>query len=141
MPRREGGPLREVGGKALPGVPRGAVAMDKWIEVHKARTAEVLKALAQYIRQRCGEGDVVLFGSRARGTHHALSDWDIAVITPQGQYAVEATEFGQAVHIPLAALAHILDHGMLALDIAADGVLLCGRGDYWTEYKRPPRDT
>jgi len=68
--------------------------MDKWIEVHKARTAEVLKALAHYIRQRCGEGDVVLFGFRARGTHHALSDWDIAVITPQGQYAVEATEFG-----------------------------------------------
>jgi len=25
---------------------------------------------------------------------------------------------------------------MLALDIAADGVLLCGRGDYWTEYKK-----
>ncbi|MEM0485009.1 nucleotidyltransferase domain-containing protein [Pyrobaculum aerophilum] len=107
------------------------MALDKWIEIAKAREGEIRARVKQYITERCPSADVVLFGSRARGDYHALSDWDLAIITPAGKYAVVHEEFGQAVYLPLSALNDILTSSMLILDIAHDGVLLCGKGDYW----------
>lgn len=96
--------------------------------------------MRRFVLEHCPHGDVVLFGSRARGDSHALSDWDIAVVQPAGEYAVRQEEFGQAVYLPLAALDELLERSMLILDIAHDGVLLCGRGDHWANPLRKARD-
>ncbi|MGC9131283.1 MAG: nucleotidyltransferase domain-containing protein [Pyrobaculum sp.] len=115
-------------------MPRLVVEMDRWIKVAKQRQGELLERLRKFLGDVCGEGDVVLFGSRARGTHHALSDWDIAVLTQSGRYHIAVEEFGQVVYIPLASIDEVLAESMIALDIASDGQLLCGRGDHWQIY-------
>ena len=107
------------------------MALDRWAEVAKTREEEIRAKVRRYVLERCRHADVVLFGSRSRGEHHALSDWDIAVITPAGNYAVEQEEFGQAVFLPLSALDELLASSMLILDIVHDRILLCGRGDNW----------
>ncbi|MEM0277117.1 MAG: nucleotidyltransferase domain-containing protein [Pyrobaculum sp.] len=53
------------------------MALDKWIEVAKARDAKLKDAVRRFVLEHCPHGDVVLFGSRTRGDDHALSDWDI----------------------------------------------------------------
>ncbi|MGC9170327.1 MAG: nucleotidyltransferase domain-containing protein [Thermoproteus sp.] len=62
--------------------------MYRWIELNKARERELSEILREFVSRRCGEADVVLFGSRARGDFHALSDWDIALISREGAYVV-----------------------------------------------------
>ncbi len=87
-------------------------------------------------RLACRVGGVVLFGSRARGDFHDMSDWDLAVVTQDGEYAVKTVEFGQAVYIPLTKLRQLLAFSMLILDVAYEGRLLCGRGEFWQEFTR-----
>lgn len=71
------------------------MALDRWAEVAKTREEEIRAKVRRYVLERCRHADVVLFGSRARGEHHALSDWDIAVITLAGNYAVEQRSSGK----------------------------------------------
>jgi len=110
-----------------------AVEMDKWIEVAQRRRREVVEALAEFIRKMCRIGDVALFGSRARGDFHDMSDWDLAVVVEDGEYAVRSEEFGQLVYIPAARLDQLLAFSMIILDVAHDGRFLCGKGDLWQE--------
>jgi len=112
-------------------VPRDVVEMDRWVEVAKKRRQVIAAAVAAFIKETCRVGDVVLFGSRTRGDFHDMSNWDLAVVTQDGEYAVKAEEFGQAVYIPLAKLRQLLDFSMLILDVAYEGRLLCGRGELW----------
>jgi predicted nucleotidyltransferase len=114
-------------------VPRGVVEMDRWVEIAKRRRREIAAA---FIKEACRVGDVVLFGSRARGDFHDMSDWDLAVVTKDGEYAVKTEEFGHVVYIPLAKLRQLLDFSMLILDVAYEGRLLCGRGEFWQEFTR-----
>ncbi|AFA38463.1 MAG: hypothetical protein QXS00_03000 [Pyrobaculum sp.] len=58
-------------------MPRIDMALDKWIEVAKAREAELKDAVRRFVLEHCTRGDVVLLSSRTRGDSHALSDWDI----------------------------------------------------------------
>ena len=117
-------------------VPRDVVEMDRWVEVAKRRRREIAAAVAAFIKEACRVGDVALFGSRARGDFHDMSDWDLAVVTQDGEYAVKTEEFGQVVYIPLAKLHQLLDFSMLILDVAYEGRLLCGRGELWQEFAR-----
>ncbi len=117
-------------------VPRDVVEMDKWVEVAKRRRQEIAAAVAALIKEACRVSDVVLFGSRARGDFHDMSDWDLAVVTQDGEYAVKTVEFGQVVYIPLAKLRQLLDFSMLILDVAYEGRLLCGRGELWQVFAR-----
>jgi len=117
-------------------LPRDVVEMDRWVEVAKRRRREIAAAVAAFIKEACRVGDVALFGSRARGDFHDMSDWDLAVVTQDGEYAVETEEFGQVVYIPLAKLRQLLAFSMLILDVAYEGRLLCGRGEFWQEFAR-----
>ena len=117
-------------------VSRDVVEMDRWVEVAKKRRREIAAAVAAFIKETCRVGDVALFGSRARGDFHDMSDWDLAVVTQDGEYAVKTVEFGQVVYIPLAKLRQILDFSMLILDVAYEGRLLCGRGEFWQVFAR-----
>jgi hypothetical protein len=110
--------------------------MDRWVEVAKRRRREIAAAVAAFIKETCRVGDVALFGLRARGDFHDMSDWDLAVVTQDGDYAVETEEFGQVVYIPLAKLHQLLAFSMLILDVAYEGRLLCGRGEFWQEFAR-----
>ena len=84
-------------------------------------------AFERWLRETCTRGvTVVLFGSRARGTHHALSDFDVAVITDGGDYRVERAEFGEVFHVPVERLEEVLNLSVVILDIALDGKVLCG---------------
>ena len=56
------------------------------------------------------------------------------MVTQNSEYAVEAEEFGQVVYIPLAKLYQIL--AFSTLDVAYEGRLLCGRGEFWQEFAR-----
>jgi predicted nucleotidyltransferase len=91
--------------------------MDRWVDVAKRRRREIAAAVAA-------------------GDFHDMSDWDLAVVTQDGEYAVETEDFGQVVHIPLAKLHQLLDFSMLILDVAYEGRLLCGRGEFWQEFAR-----
>jgi predicted nucleotidyltransferase len=106
--------------------------MDRWVEVAKRRRREIAAAVAAFIKEACRVGDVALFGSRARGDFHDMSNWDLAEVTQNGKYAVETEEFGQVVYIPLAKLHQLL--AFSALDVAYEGRLLCGRGELWQEF-------
>ena len=117
-------------------LPRDVVEMDRWVEVAKRRRREIAAAVAAFIKETCRVGDVALFGLRARGDFHDMSDWDLAVVTQDGDYAVETEEFGQVVYIPLAKLHQLLAFSMLILDVAYEGRLLCGRGEFWQEFAR-----
>jgi len=117
-------------------VPRGVVEMDRWVEVAKKRRQVIAAAVAAFIKEACRVGDVVLFGSRARGDFHDMSDWDLAVVTQDGEYAVKTVEFGQVVYIPLAKLHQLLDFSMFILDVDYEGRLLCGRGEFWQGFAR-----
>jgi predicted nucleotidyltransferase len=110
--------------------------MDRWVEVAERRRREIAAAVAALIKEACRVGDVVLFGSRARGDFHDMSDWDLAVVTQDREYAVRTVEFGQVVYIPLAKLHQLLDFSMLILDVAYEGLLLRGRGEFWQEFAR-----
>ncbi len=123
----------------MPTLYGGAVEMDRWIEVALRRQREVAEALAEFIQKMCRVGDVVLFGSRARGDFHGMSDWDIAVVVEDGEYAVMNEEFGQVVYIPAAELDNLLTFSMIILDVAHDGHFLCGKGDLWQEFVRKIR--
>ena len=108
--------------------------MDRWVEVAKRRRREIATAVVAFIKEACHVGDVALFGSRARGDFHDMSDWDLAVVTQDGEYAVKTEEFGQVVYIPLSKLHQLLDFSMLILDISYEERLLCGRGELWQEF-------
>ena len=110
--------------------------MDRWVEVVKRRRREIAAAVAAFIKEACRVGDVALFGSRARGDFHDMSDWDLAVVTQDGEYAVKTEEFGQVVYIPLSKLHLILAFSILIFDVAYEGRLLCGRGELWQEFAR-----
>ena len=103
-------------------LPRHIVEMDRWVEVAKKRRREI----AAFIKEACRIGDVALFGSRARGDFHDMSDWDLAVVTQDGEYAVKTEEFGQVVYIPLSKLRQLFAFSMLILDVAYEGRPLCG---------------
>jgi hypothetical protein len=102
-------------------LPRDVVEMDRWVEVAKRRRREIETAVAAFIKEACRVVDVALFGSRARGNFHDMSDWDLAVITQECEYAVKTEEFGQVIYIPLAKLRQLLDFSMLILDVAYEG--------------------
>jgi len=108
--------------------------MDKWIEVARRRRLETTSAVAAFIKEMCNVGNVALFGSRARGDFHDMSDWDTAAVVEDGEYAVKTAEFGQVVYIPVTRLAQLLPLTTLLFDIAHEGRLLCGRGDLWHEF-------
>ncbi|MEZ0248895.1 MAG: nucleotidyltransferase domain-containing protein [Thermoproteus sp.] len=111
------------------------MALDRWIEISRERSREVSRLVASFVEEACRKGDVVLFGSRARGEARIDSDWDLAVLMGDGRYRVESREFGQVFYIPLGGLGELLGWSMVVLDIAHDGVLLCGRGDFWQEFR------
>ncbi len=48
---------------------------------------------------------------------------------------MKTVEFG-VVYIPLAKLRQLLDFSKLILDVAYEGRLLCGRGEFWHEFTR-----
>jgi hypothetical protein len=58
------------------------------------------------------------------------------VVTQDGEFAVKTEEFGQVVYIPLSKLHQILAFSMPILDVAYEGRLLCGRGEFWQEFAR-----
>lgn len=107
-------------------------------EDHQA-TWKALRAAAAQSLAAWPEADAaVLFGSRARGTHRAGSDWDVAFLVPNGQ-GIEPTE---AAIAPLARAAPNVECGAFDLElpaaealtvgtigraIARDGKLLAGR--------------
>jgi len=111
-------------------LPRDIVEMDRWVEVAKRRRQEI----AAFIKEACRVGDVALFGSRARGDFHDMSDWDLAVVTQDGEYAVKTEKFGQVVYIPLTKLHQLFAFSMLILDVAYEGRPLCGRGEFCQEF-------
>ena len=123
-----------MGGRGVSALPRDIVEMDRWVEVAKRRRQEIAATVAAFLKEACRDCDVLLFGSRARGDFHDMSDWDLAVVTQDCEYAVKTEEFGQVIYIPLAKLRQLLDFSMLILDIAYEGRLLCGRGELWQEF-------
>jgi len=121
-------------------VPRNPVELARWAEIARLLSRERAEALSRFLAIACRGADIALFGSRARGSHHALSDWDIAVVVDDGDYRVENMEFGQVIHIPLSRLGQVLETSMVVLDIAMDGILLCGSGDRWITFIRSVRE-
>jgi predicted nucleotidyltransferase len=117
-------------------LPRDVVQMDRWVEVAKRRRRKIAATVAAFIKDTCRVGDVALFGSRARGDFHDMSDRDFAVVMQDCEYAVKTEEFGQVIYIPLSKLHQLLDFSMLILDVAYEGRLLCGRGEFWQEFAR-----
>jgi len=73
---------------------------------------------------------VALFGLRTRDDFPDMSHWDLAAVTQDGEYAVKTEKFGQVVYIPLTKLHRLFAFSMLILDVAYEGRLLCGRGEF-----------
>ena len=97
--------------------------------MREARFREVLSEL-------CGRSLViVLFGSRARGDSTPLSDWDLMVIVPSGEYRIEALDIGQVVWLPLNRLNEVLERSMIILDAVTDGKVLCGNSRVFEEVR------
>lgn len=92
------------------------------------------RAAVQAVETWPGIEAVVLFGSRARGTAHPRSDWDVAILsraTVEEERAACALLAGLGRVIPLvvppAAIRRYRDHGMrLEAAIARQGRLLAG---------------
>jgi len=98
-----------------------------WISIAREVAEEKRRRAEELVKRLCERGGaVLLFGSRARGEAHLLSDWDLALIVAEGEYRVESTGVGRLFVIPLDKLDNILEFSMVVLDIFADGVLLCG---------------
>jgi len=99
-----------------------------WIGIARGLAEERRRRAEALIRRLCdeGKGALLLFGSRAKGNAHPLSDWDLALVVAGGEYEVRSTGVGQLFVIPLDKLDQLLSFSMVVLDIFADGVLLCG---------------
>ena len=110
---------------------------------HHATWAALRAAAAQSLAAWPEADAAVLFGSRARGTHHAGSDWDVAFLVPNGQ----GIDLPEAAIAPLAraapnvecgafdselAAAEAVTVGTMGRAIARDGKLLAGR------WQKPP---
>jgi len=90
-------------------------------EEKRKRTEELVKKLCER------GGAVLLFGSRARGEAHLLSDWNLALIVAEGEYRVESTGVGQLFIIPLDKLDDILEFSMVVRHIRRRGIALWRR--------------
>ncbi|ACB39527.1 nucleotidyltransferase domain-containing protein [Pyrobaculum neutrophilum] len=102
-------------------MPRDIISLVR--EVEAEREARFRQILEQLCRRATA---VALFGSRARGDHTPLSDWDMLAVAAEGEYRVENTPVGQIVWAPLDRLEEALERSTILLDALADAKLLCG---------------
>lgn len=58
----------------------------------KAQLDETLSAVKRYFRERNDVAFAYLFGSRARGTHHSMSDVDLAVYLTESPFSTKRLE-------------------------------------------------
>lgn len=108
--------------------------------------AAMRKAAGEALRQLDDAVAVLLFGSRARGTSDARSDWDVAVITREAERLEQPSAFSRipaevnTVAMPLARLREKRNAaGHLAVSLVREGRLLAGRIPYLGELERRPR--
>ncbi|ABP50407.1 MULTISPECIES: nucleotidyltransferase domain-containing protein [Pyrobaculum] len=100
---------------------------EKWLRALRKVTVLREARFRELLNELCGRAlAVVLFGSRARGDHTPLSDWDLLAITPSGEYKLEVVDVGQVAWLPLDRLDEVLERSMIILDAVADGKVLCG---------------
>lgn len=102
-----------------------------------ATTYEALRAAAEEaVRREPAIEAVVLFGSRARGTAHAGSDWDVAVLAAAGHEAeakhqarkLEALETVETITLGCDSIEHRHnDAGTVHAAIAREGRTLAGK--------------
>ncbi|WP_069806638.1 nucleotidyltransferase domain-containing protein [Vulcanisaeta thermophila] len=113
----------------------------RWLEALKEVSAEREGRFREVLRELCSESlAVALFGSRARGDHTPLSDWDLLAIVASGEYRVEARDIGQVVWLPLDKVDNVLGTSMIILDAVMDGKLLCGDPRVLDEVKTKVRE-
>jgi predicted nucleotidyltransferase len=110
---------------------------ERWLkalrEVARAREEEARKL----IEELCGRAlAVALFGSRARGDHTPLSDWDLLAVVESGDYRVEHRGVGQVVWLPLDKLEEVLEWSMVVLDAVTDAKPICGDRGKLEEVKK-----
>lgn len=109
---------------------------NKWLECVKELAEERERRFNALLQRLCQSSlAVVLFGSRARGDHTPLSDWDILVLTETGHYRVEAGELGQIFWLPIDEVDRVLDFSMVLLDAVMEGKLLCGSGEAFAKVR------
>ncbi|AEA12673.1 DNA polymerase beta domain protein region [Thermoproteus uzoniensis 768-20] len=100
---------------------------ERWLEALREVSREREEAAQHLVEELCRKAvAVALFGSRARGDHTPLSDWDFLAVVESGEYRVEQSGVGQIVWLPLDKLEDVLGWSMVILDAVADGKLLCG---------------
>jgi len=99
---------------------------------------EITKVAEEAMKLCPGAHAVVLFGSRARGTETARSDWDLAFITAEGDVpcALEGVAkncldaLGMSIHAIEVSGAHLIQSARnplaLGRSLAIDGITLCG---------------
>jgi len=103
---------------------RDLVSLVKEVEASRKRKFEEL------LSKLCQEAiAVALFGSRARGDHTPLSDWDILAIIGGGQYKIEVVSIGQIVWLPLDNVGECIRKSMILLDALIDAKLICGNDE------------
>jgi predicted nucleotidyltransferase len=100
---------------------------ERWLkalrEVARAREEEARRLIEELCRRALA---VALFGSRARGSHTPLSDWDLLAVVESGDYRVEHRGVGQVVWLPLDKLEEVLEWSMVVLDAVTDAKPICG---------------
>lgn len=109
---------------------------ERWLEALREVSREREEAAWRIIEEICRKAlVVVLFGSRARGDHTPLSDWDLLALVESGEYRLEQKPIGQVVWLPLDKLEEVLSRSMVVLDAAADGKPICGDVGKFEEFK------
>ncbi|MEL9991432.1 MAG: nucleotidyltransferase domain-containing protein [Thermoproteus sp.] len=110
---------------------------DRWLEYIREISEERERKFRELLERLCRSAlAVVLFGSRARGDHTPLSDWDLLVLTQTGRYRVEAGKLGQIFWLPMDRVGEVLEFSMVILDAVVEGKLLCGDAEAFALVKR-----
>ncbi len=110
---------------------------EKWLETLREATRAREEEARRVIEELCGKALVVaLFGSRARGDHTPLSDWDLLAVVDSGGYRVEHRRVGQVVWLPLDKLEEVLEWSTVVLDAVTDAKPICGNHEKLEEVKK-----
>jgi len=110
---------------------------EKWLKALREATKAREEEARRVIEELCRKSLVVaLFGSRARGDHTPLSDWDLLAVVESGDYKVEHGRVGQVVWLPLDKLEEVLEWSMVVLDAVTDAKPICGDRESWRKSER-----